>query len=164
MNLQFFMILLYILMAVVIMIVLIWFIIWFMKERGYFNDNKKKKQESSARKEEIWIEIPDNSEKIKTHRKKGLKCVIILLYWIVMSIPIIFILQIYFPIYIKLIIYFSVLIPIFSISMIWIFHILEEQALKTQPLSQSRKLALIIIAIIIFIILTLGYFDVIQIF
>ena len=56
------------------------------------------------------------------------------------------------------------IIPIFLICMILSFHILKEQALKTQPLSQSQKLALLILAFILFIIITLEYFEVFQIF
>ncbi len=111
-----------------------------------------------------WKEIPYNSEGIKTHREKGLKWAIILVLWIIISIPVTIISSIYFAIYGKLIVYFFVFIPIFIIGFVFSLRVTKEQALKTFKLSNSQRMLLILIYLILILLITLDFFDVFKIF
>ena len=136
---------------------------------GFSNDSiviriKNSDWEKEFKRLNDWNEIPYNSEEIKGHRKSGLKWVIILILWIIISIPLTIISSISFPIYSKLIIYFIVLIPIFIIILMLLFHITKEQALKNFTLSQSKRRLLIILYFFLILLITLDFFDIFKIF
>ncbi len=112
-----------------------------------------------------WKEIPSDSEMIKEQRGKAFKWVIVLIFWIIISIPVTIISSISLPIfYGKLIVYFFVFIPLFIIILILIFHFSKEQHLKSFTSSKSERIVFIIIFILLFLLITLDFFEVLIIF
>ncbi len=136
---------------------------------GFLNDSiviriKNSDWESEFKRLNDWKEIPYNSEEIKGHRRSGLKLVIILILWVIISIPVTILSSVSFPIYSKLIVYFFIFIPIFIIILMLLFHITKEQALKNFTLSQSKRRLFIILYFLLILLITLDFFDVFKIF